>query len=79
MTLGKGNSFMRSCQDTTFMPTRNWEYWKDGKWSNDDTTLTLEVTTLSPCQLVRVAGEGNVVAKYGSSMGNYRSVYISEY
>ena len=50
-----------------------WLYWG----SDDDTSLTLEFTTLSPCQLVRVAGEGEVVEKRGSELGDYRSEYIS--
>ena len=37
----------------------------------------MEFTTLSPCKLVRVAGEGEVVEKVGSSLGDYRSEYIS--
>ena len=51
------------------------------KWlyygSDDDTSLSLEFTTLNPCQLVRVAGEGEVVRKQDSVLGDYRSVYIN--
>ena len=50
------------------------------KWlyygSDDDTSLTLEFTTLNPCQLVRVEGEGDVVQRQDSIMGDYRSAYI---
>ena len=78
VTLGNRNDYVKNCQNTQLPPTRNWEYAKDGGWSDDDTSLTLEFTTLSPiCQLVRVAGEGDVVEKQGSSLGDYRSVYFS--
>ena len=52
------------------------------KWlyygSDDDTSLTLEFTTLSPCQLVRVEGEGDVVIEQPSCLGDYRSVQTSD-
>ena len=39
----------------------------------NDTSLTLEFTSLSPCKLVRVAGnQEDVVEKVGSSLGDYR-------
>ena len=44
--------------------------------NDDDTSLTLEFTTLSSCQLMRVAGRGGVVRMQGSSLGDYRSEYI---
>ena len=80
VTLGNGNHYIRNCRDTQLPPTRSWEYWwatfwTEG-WGDDDTSLTLEFTSLSPCQLVRVAGEGEVVRKQGSSLGDYRSEYI---
>jgi len=54
-------------------PTQNWEYWGDGKWTNDDASLTLTFASLpTPCPIVRVAGEGDVVEKQGSSLGDYR-------
>jgi len=75
-TLGNRNDYIKNCQDTQLPPTKNWEYVGDGGWSDDDTSLTLEFTTLSPCQLVRVAGEGEVVQKHGNggtkSLGDYR-------
>ena len=76
-TLGNRNDYIKNCQDTQLPPTKSWEYVGDGGWSDDDTSLTLEFTTLSPCQLVRVAGEGEVVKKRGSELGDYRSEYIS--
>ena len=56
-------------------PLDQWLYHDDEKWNNNDTTLTLEFTTLNPCQLVRVWGEGNVVDEQGTSLGEYRSSY----
>ena len=55
-------------------PIDGWIYGDGTNWRGDDTSFTLEFTTLSPCQLVRVAGEGDVVEKQGSSLGDYRSV-----
>ena len=77
--LGKPNGWLLNRQDSPRPPTDDrWTYWDGEKWNDDDTSLTLKFTTLSPCQLVRVAGEGDVVEQQGSSLGNYRSVnYIS--
>ena len=76
--LGESTGSLRNSQNTNTPPSTQWEYAKDGKWSDDDTSLTLEFTTLSPiCQLVRVEGEGDVVEKVGTSLGDYRSEYIS--
>ena len=77
MTLGNRKDFIKNCQDTQLPPARDWEYVKNGRWNDDDTSLTLEFTSLSPCQLVRVKGEGDVLQKKGSSLGDYRSAYIS--
>ena len=77
-TLGKLAGWLRNSQNTNTPPSTQWEYYGGGKYNDDDTSLTLEFTTLSPiCQLVRVAGEGEVVEKQGSSLGDYRSEYIS--
>ena len=64
-------------QNTNTPPSTQWEYWNGKKWNDVDTSLTLEFATISPCKLVRVAGEGDVVEKKGSALGDYRSVYIS--
>ena len=53
-------------------PIDGWLFYGGGKFNSDDTSLTLESTAPSPCQLVRVTGEGNVVDKQGSSLGDYR-------
>ena len=76
-TLGESSGWLRNSQNTNKPPSTQWEYAKDGKYNDDDTSLTLEFTTLSPCKLVRVAGEGEVVEKRGSELGDYRSEYIS--
>ena len=77
-TLGGSSACLRNLQNTNKPPSTQWLYAKDGKWYDNDTSLTLEFTTLSPiCQLVRVAGEGQVVEMQGSSLGDYRSEYIS--
>ena len=63
-TLGNRNDYIKNCQDTQLPPTTNWEYVRGGGgWTDDDTSLTLEFTSLSPCKLVRVAGEGDVVER----------------
>ena len=63
-------------QSSPLPPIDDWYYWsEDGEWTNNDPSLTLEFTSLSPCQLVRVAGKGGVVKKQSSSLGDYRSAY----
>ena len=59
-------------QNTSLPMTSNWLYSYKGGWDNSDTSLTLEFTSLSPCKLVRVAGDQDVVEKVGSSLGDYR-------
>ena len=63
-------------QSTHSALTGTWEHWDGGKWHDDDTSLTLTFTTLSPCKMVRVTGRGDVVEKHGSkgldSLGDYR-------
>ena len=77
-TLGGTSGGVMNSQNTNTPPSTQWEYYDGKKDNDDDTSLTLEFTTLSPiCQLVRVAGEGEVVEKQGSSLGDYRSEYIS--
>ena len=76
-TLGGTSSNLVNYQDTPLPPTDQWLYWDLEKFNNGDTSLILEFTALSPCQLVRVTGEGDVLQKQGSSLGDYRSAYIS--
>ena len=75
-TLGKSVGELTNYEDSAQPPVDQWLYW-DGKKQNDDTSLTLKFTTLSPCKLVRVAGEGEVVKKRGIELGDYRSECIS--
>ena len=74
-TLGGSSAYLRNYQDTPLPPTDQWLFWDGEKMNDGDTSLTLEFTALSPCQLVRVAGEGDVVKKQGNSLGDYRSAY----
>ena len=74
-TLGGSMAHLRNYQDTPLPPTDQWLFWDGEKRNDGDTSLTLEFTALSPCQLVRVAGEGDVVKKQGNSLGDYRSAY----
>ena len=76
-TLGGSVANLRNSQNTNTPPSTQWEYYGGGKWNDDDTSLTLEFTILSPCKLVRVAGEGEVVEKHRNQLGDYRSEYIS--
>ena len=61
--------------DTLFTDSSSWLYWMqegmEGEWKVD-ATLKLVFTSLSPCDMVRVAGQGNVLEKQGGSLGNYR-------
>ena len=72
-TLGGSFSGLKNLQNTNTPPSSQWLYIRGGRWNDNDTSLTLEFTTLSPiCQLVRVVGEGEVVKKHGSKLGDYR-------
>ena len=70
-TLGKSVGELTNYRDSVQPPMEQWLYWDgDGKKNrDDDTSLTLKFTTLSPCQLVRVEWDGDV--------SDYRSVHIS--
>ena len=74
--LGKSSyeSLLINQQNTNKPPMTHWKYW-DGEQDNDnDTSLTLEFTSLAPCKLVKVSGRGDVVKKQPESLGVYRSV-----
>ena len=75
--LGESAGFLRNKQDIPLPATGTWEHWDGEKWRNDDTSLTLTFTTLSPCKMVRVTGRGDVVEKQLESLGDYRSVNIT--
>ena len=57
-TLGDSAGFLLNHQNSPLPPTAGWEFWdpsKKARYDNDDTSLTLEFTGLSPsCQVVRV-------------------------
>ena len=73
-TLGGYMAGLKNYQSSPLPPVDNWYYGSGiGGWNNNDPSLTLEFTSLSPCQLVRVAGEGSVVEVQSSSLGDYRS------
>ena len=74
--LGESNGWLRNRQDTYLPPRAYWLYAKNGKLVDNDRTLKLDYTTLSPCKLVRVAGnQEDVVEKVGSSLGDYRFAF----
>ena len=76
-TLGASSGlWLLNREDSHLPPTGTWEHWDGGERRDDDTSLTLTFTTLSPCKMVRVTGRGDVVEKHGSkgseSLGDYR-------
>ena len=74
--LGESGGYLKNNQNTSLPMTKNWLYGGDGKWNNNDTSLKLEYTSLYPCQLVRVAGKGDVLEKMGGVLGDYRFLFI---
>ena len=78
--LGDTSAYLRNYQASPRPPSDEWLYWDGNWWNDNDTSLTSEFTTFPPCQLVRVAGEGDVVKKRESELGDYRSLhYCAEY
>ena len=75
-TLGGSSANLRSSQNTIKPPVDRWMFSR-GEYNDDDTSLTLEFTSLSPCQLVRVEGEGDVLKEQPDCLGDYRSVQTS--
>ena len=71
-TLGGSSRGLFNNQNTSLPMTTGWLFWSGEKVNSNDASITLEFTALSPCQLVRVAGKGEVVEKQGSSLGDYR-------
>ena len=74
--LGESTGWLVNREDSP-LPTGTWEHWDGEKWRDNDTSLTLTFTTLSPCKMVRVTGRGDVVEKQPESLGDYRSVNIT--
>ena len=69
--MGASKSWLKNYYGSLKPPHNGWKYAKDGEWT-DDSSLTLEFTTLSSCQLVKVAGEGDVRKVNSESLGYYR-------
>ena len=67
-TLGGTGGNLRNNQSTSLPPTDQWHYYSDNDTWNSDTSLTLEFNPLSPCQLIKVVGEG----VSDNSLGDYR-------
>ena len=63
---------LRNRNNTDLPPTTGWEYLSnDKKWKSDDTTLALEFSSLSPCQVIQVDADEEVRNYVGHKMGNY--------
>jgi len=79
-TLGRLGGNMKNNQNTNLPMTTNWLYVSradyEWDWRDNDRSLTLEFTSLSPCKLVRVAGNQDAVEKVGSSLGDYRFAFV---
>ena len=66
------SSALKNMQKTDLPPTTGWEYLSnDKKWKSDDSTLVLEFSSLSPCQVVQVQADEEVRKYIGHKMGNY--------
>ena len=65
-------------QDTPLPPKTNWLYANGNEFVEDDTSLKLEFTSLSPCTQGEVTWEGDLDAdaeKHSSSLGDYRFAF----
>ena len=71
-TLGSSYGWLFNDKNTSLPMRTGWLYFDGEKRNSNDTSLTLEFTSLSPCQLVRVAGEGEVVERQEDKLGDYR-------
>ena len=71
-SLGESRGYLTNYIGSHKPPHNGWKYAKGGAFSGDDSSLTLEFTTLSSCQLVKVAGEGDVSKARSESLGYYR-------
>ena len=74
--LGGSRIDLMNNQNTSLPMPNNWFYWDREKFNNNDKSLKLEYTSIYPCQLVRVAGKGDVLKKVGDSLGDYRFLFI---
>ena len=66
-------------QDTPLPPKTNWLYANGNEFVEDDTSLKLEFTSLSPCTQGEVTWEGDGgdpdAEKHSSSLGDYRFAF----
>ena len=76
-TLGGSLSWLKHRQDTDLPARANWRYYNGKKWLDDDGTLKLDYTTLSPCKLVRVASSGFWFLLHSSRLDDYRFASIT--
>ena len=76
LKLGEETGALTSIQDTLLPPTSNWEYAREKLFVEDDTSLKLEFTSLSPCEQGEVTGKGEVVEKKGLVLGDYRFAWL---
>ena len=75
LNFGDETGALTSIQDTLLPPTANWEYAREKLFVEDDTSLKLEFTSLSPCEQGEVTGKGEVVEKKGQVLGDYRFAF----
>ena len=64
-------------QDTPLPPKTNWLYARINGFVEDDTSLKLEFTSLSPCTQGEVTWEGDEEEgqKHSTSLGDYRFAF----
>ena len=64
---------LMNMETTDLPPQKGWQYSLGDEWVDDDTTLLLELTSLSPCQLVSVEGNADI-RRYqpNNILGDYR-------
>ena len=62
-------------QDTPLPPKTNWLYARVNEFAEDDTTLKLEFTSLSPCTQGEVTWKGEEEEKQSGSLGDYRFAF----
>jgi len=70
--LGGSGAYLKNNQNTSLPMTNDWLYYDGEKFNNNDTSFKLEYESIYPCQLVRVAGKGDVLEKQGHALGDYR-------
>ena len=69
--LGQSTGALKNEQNSPEPPSNGWLYQRGG-YADDDTSLALKFTALSPLPLGKVSGEGDMVRKLRGSLGDYR-------